>query len=132
MKTLKVKLLVGRSGADVSHTPGDKVDLPVKEAISLVNAGSAVPVEKKVFNEAVNKLKAEEEKRQKIEEQNRIRLEREAYELELLALYGQVVDLEAALAGVVLSDEQKKQLVEELKNREARIGDNTDKQTSNT
>ena len=122
----KIRLLVGRSGSDGSHSPGDVIELPDKEAVRLVEIGSAEPVNKKAFENIVEKVRKAEDERKAIEEQNRIRLERETYELELESLYGQVVELEAALAGVRLTDEEKTALIEGLKNREDRTGNTAD------
>jgi len=97
------------------------------EAARMIEKGIAKAKNKKEQEAILEKARQKQKEREEEEARTRAILEKEALELELLALYGQVVDLEAALVGVVLSDEQKKQLVEELKNREARISDSTDK-----
>ena len=92
------------------------------EAVRLVEDGSAAPINKKAYADALVKFQQVEEERARIEEENRIRLEKEAYELRLLELYGEVVDLEAALAGVRLEEAEREKLIKELEERETKVG----------
>jgi len=41
---MKIKLLVGRAGANFSNDPGEVVDLPSDEATRMVESGKAEPV----------------------------------------------------------------------------------------
>lgn len=126
MKTLKVKLLTGRSGADGSHVPGDKIDLPAKEAISLILSNQAEPVNKKAYEAALadqQKVKFEDEEKQA---EAKSILEKEKLETELNGLYNDVVLKEAELNGVVLNGEQILEMVEELKKRILPITNNID------
>lgn len=50
---VKVKLLVSRSGADGSHSPGDEIEVSAAEAKRMLDAGQiaaiAAPVERAVL-----------------------------------------------------------------------------------
>lgn len=115
---MKITMLIGLSGGDFSLSPGDTTDkFDLDTAMRLIDSGAAKPASKKEYesklaeyNKALDQKRAEEAKA-------KAALEKEAIELELNALYGEVVDKEAALAGVVLEDEQRKKLIEGLKNR---------------
>jgi len=123
MKKVKMKLLVGMSGVDGSHSPGDEIEVPISEAVKLEAAGSAEPLSKKVYASAKAAYEKEAQERKQIEEQNKARLEREAYELELNSLYEKVVELEAAIAGATIDEKQKAELVASLRDRDAKIGE---------
>ena len=41
---MKVKLLVGRCGDGIDQQPGQVIDVPKKEALALLNGGTAEPV----------------------------------------------------------------------------------------
>jgi len=88
--------------------------------MALIEAGSAHPKSKKSYESAKKKYEEAVEERRRIEDENRIRLERESYELKLRDLYAQVVDLEAALAGVSLDEAQREQMITELSRRDGR------------
>jgi len=123
MEKVKMKLLVGMSGVDASYSPGDEAELSISEAVKLEAAGSAEPVNKKVYASAKAAYEKEAQERKQIEEQNKARLEREAYELELNSLYERVVELESAIAGATIDDIQKAELVASLRDRDSKIGE---------
>jgi len=113
MSKLKLKLLTGRSGPDGSHAPGDKIDLPVKEAIALIDSNQAEPINKKSYDIAKKKLQSiEDEERVKEAEANAI-LKKESLELELRELYEKVALKVAEIEGIVLSDDEIKAFVDE-------------------
>ena len=118
---MKVKLLTSLVRDKESYGFGEVVELSDMEAVRFVQKGLAEPANKKQFETFLKKI--EEEKREK-EEQEKIlkaQMEKEKLEAELNALYAEVVEKEALLAGVVLNDEEKFKLIEELKNRESRV-----------
>jgi len=117
MKTLKVKLLTGRSGADGSHVPGDKLDLPVNEAVSLIVSGQAEPTNKQAYESALKDMKVKQLEDEESEAEVKAILEKEQLEAELNTLYNDVVLKEAELNGVVLDGEQILEMVEDLKKR---------------
>jgi len=120
MKRLTVKLLVGRSGANGSNSPGDEIDLPIAEALRLIDAGSAGPVDPKAYDAA----RAAHDKAVAAAAQREARARdlanREALETELTAAYGRVVDLEARLADVHLGDEARAEMIDQLRQRDGR------------
>lgn len=115
MKTLKVKLLTGRSGADGSHVPGDKLDLPVNEAVSLIASGQAEPTNKQAYESALEDIQVKQLEDEESEAEVKAILEKEQLEAELNTLYNDVVLKEAELNGVVLDGEQILEMVEDLK-----------------
>lgn len=117
MKTLKVKLLTGRSGADGSHVPGDKLDLPVNEAVSLIASGQAEPTNKQAYESALEDIQVKQLEDEESEAEVKAILEKEQLEAELNTLYNDVVLKEAELNGVVLDGEQILEMVEDLKKR---------------
>ena len=113
MNKLKLKLLTGRSGPDGSHAPGDKIDLPVKEAIALIDSNQAEPMNNKSYEIAKKKLQSiEDEEKAKEAEANAI-LKKKTLELELRALYEKVALKVAEIEGIVLSDDEIKAFVDE-------------------
>jgi len=117
MKELKVKLLTGRSGTDGSHVPGEKIDLPVREALSLIGSDQAEPVNKQAYQLALKTVQEKEtEDKEKQAGINAI-TQKEQLESKLHSLYEEVVLTEAELNGVVLDGEQVLEMVEELKKR---------------
>ena len=128
MGKLTVILLTGRSGAEGSFAPGDELDLPLMEAISLIDAGSAKPKNKKNYEAALKHIEQAKAEQERIEEENRVRIEKERYENELTLLYAKVIELEALLAGVRLDAESKQAAIDALRDREGRVtlkGDET-------
>jgi hypothetical protein len=115
---MKIKLLSPLSGVKGSFGIGEVINVSDLEAVRLVEKGLAEPVNKKQFTELIEKI--EEEKRAKEEAQKlaEVQAQKEKAEAELNGLYARVVELEAYLAGVTLTDEEKFQAVEELKNRD--------------
>jgi hypothetical protein len=115
---MKIKLLTPLSGVNGSFGVGEVIEVDKNEAIRLIEKELAEPVNKKEFTIFVTKL--EEEKRAKEEAQKlaEVQSQKEKAEAELNGLYARVVELEAYLAGVTLTDEEKFQAVEELKNRD--------------
>ena len=119
---MKVKLLSPLAKADKSHGAGEIIDLGEKEAVRFIKNKLAEPVSKKEFEKLIKKLEEEQRKKEEEEKLLKAQLEKEKLEAELNGLYAEVVEKEAELAGVVLSDEEKLRLVEELKNRETKAG----------
>lgn len=124
MDTLKVKLLVSRSGEDGSHSPGDTIDLPIKEALSLIDSDQATPVNKKAYETAVNAIKALQTAEAEKEAQRTAVLEKETLTAELRDLYAQVARKVAQIEGVVLSDEEVEEFVEKSMKGEDPANDN--------
>lgn len=56
---MKVKLLVGRCGADFSQSPGDIVDVTDGEAARMIEAGQAEPLRFEQKQNASKKQKSE-------------------------------------------------------------------------
>lgn len=113
MSKLKVKLLTGRSGDDGSFVPGDKIDLPLKEALILIEKGQAEPVVKKAYEAALAKKKEQDDADSQKEAELNAALKKEALELELRELYRQVALKVAAIEGIILSDEEITAFVDE-------------------
>ncbi len=78
-------------------------------------------MEKKKFAELKQKIEEEKKKKEEEEKLLKAKLEKEKIEAELNALYEQVIEKEALLAGVSLTDKEKFKLIEELKNREVKV-----------
>ncbi len=123
---MKIKLLSAFSFDKGSFGAGEKIDVDRDTAYRLITKELAEPVNKKEWETFVKKIEEKKEKKKQEEELLQAKLQREALELELNALYEQVVEKEALLAGVVLTDEQKSKLIEELKNRETKVNNTTD------
>jgi hypothetical protein len=115
---MKIKLLTPLSGVNGSFGVGEVIEVDKNEAIRLIEKELAEPVNKKEFATLIAKL--EEEKRAKEEAQKlaEVQANKEKAEAELNGLYVKVVELETYLAGVTLTDKEKFQAVEELKNRD--------------
>ena len=113
MSKLKVKLLTGRSGTDGSFVPGDKIDLPLKEALLLIAKEQAEPVTKKAYEAALAKQKKQDDDDAEREAELKAVLEKETLELELRELYRQVALKVAAIEGIILSDEEITAFVDE-------------------
>lgn len=106
MKTLKVKLLTGRVDSEGSYAPGASIDVPTREAISLVESEQAIPLNKKAYEAAfkdIEALKLEDEERDA--KANAI-MKKESLELELKALYRDVALKTAEIEGVVLTEDE--------------------------
>jgi hypothetical protein len=112
MDTIKLKLLTGRSGDDGSYSPGEIIDLPIKEAIALVNSDQALPTNKKAYDHAVLKLESVKNAEAERLAQSTAILEKETLVSELRELYAQVALKAAQIEGVVLSDEEVEAFVE--------------------
>lgn len=116
--TLELKLLTGRSGDDGSYSPGDKIKLPIKEAIALVESDQAIPTSKKEYEKALALIdKAKTEEAEKEAQVNAI-LEKETLASELRDLYAQVARKAAQIEGIVLTDEEVEAFVEKSMNGE--------------
>lgn len=116
--TLELKLLTGRSGDDGSYSPGDKIKLPIKEAIALVESDQAIPTSKKEYEKALALIdKAKTEEAEKEAQVNAI-LEKETLIGELHDLYAQIALKAAQIEGVVLSDEEVEAFVKKSMNGE--------------
>ncbi|MFZ2967927.1 MAG: hypothetical protein WA080_02595 [Sulfuricurvum sp.] len=122
--TLELKLLTGRSGDDGSYSPGDKIKLPIKEAIALIESDQAIPTNKKEYEKAlasIDKVKTEEAEK---EAQVNAILEKETLTSELRDLYAQVARKAAQIEGVVLTDEEVEAFVEKSMNGEDPAAEN--------
>lgn len=119
MSKLKVKLLTGRSGDDGSFVPGDKTDLPLKEALILIEKGQAEPVVKKAYEAALAKQKEQDDADAQKEAELNAALKKETLELELRELYRQVALKVAEIEGIILSDEEITAFVDEKMQGEA-------------
>lgn len=119
MSKLKVKLLTGRSGTDGSFVPGDKIELPLNEALILIQKEQAEPVVKKAYEEALTKEKKQAEDEAVREAELNAALHKESLELELRELYTQVALKVAELEGIILSDEEITAFVDEKMQGEA-------------
>ena len=113
MSTLKIKLLVGRSGPGGSHSPGESLILPVGEAISLIESNQAEATNKKQFEAAKKKFDSILEEEQKVQAQANAIVKKEALELELRELYTRVALKVAEIEGIILSDEEIASFVDE-------------------
>lgn len=113
MSELRIKLLTGRSGLDGSFLPGDKVALPLQEAISLIQSGQAEAVDKKGYKAAIEQLQVEREQQAMAQAEQKAVLEKERLQNELRELYRQTVLKVAQIEGVVLSEEEIETAVEE-------------------
>jgi len=122
MKTLKVKLLTGRSGVDGSYLPGDKLDLPVGEALSLIATNQAEATNKQAYEAARKAAQEKQLQNEELEAEINAIAKKEQLESELNTLYNDVVLKEAELNGVVLNGEQILEMVEELKKRILPVG----------
>lgn len=112
MNTLKLKLLTGRSGDDGSYSPGDTIDLPIKEALALIDSDQALPTNKKAYEAAIAIIKAQKTADAEQEAQIAAILEKDTLTAELRDLYAQVARKVAQIEGVVLSDEEVEEFVE--------------------
>ncbi len=106
MKKLKIKLLTGRSGADGSFVPGDKIDVDAKEAVALVESEQAEPLNKAEYAKFKESLAAQAAEEAQREAKANAIMQKEALELELKELYVKVAYKHAEIEGVVLSDEE--------------------------
>jgi hypothetical protein len=126
---MKVKLLTSLVRDKESYGFGEVVELSEIEAVRFVEKGLAEPVNKKEFNALLKKLEQEKKEKEEKEKLLKVQMEKERLEAELNSLYAEVVEKEALLAGVVLSDEEKFKLVEELKNRDSKVTADENKDT---
>ncbi|MHB8100374.1 MAG: hypothetical protein ACYDD5_12390 [Sulfuricurvum sp.] len=118
MMTLKLKLLTGRSGDDGSYSPGDQIELPIREAIALVESDQAVPTNKKEYEKAlatIDQIKRDDDEK---EAQATAILEKNTLVSELRDLYAQVALKAAQIEGVVFTDEEVEAFVEKSMNGE--------------
>ena len=114
---MKIKLLSPYSCKDGSFRAGETIEVDDMTAYRMARAGLAELVGKSAKN-FLQKIEAKLEEERKQAEIEAAQREKERLEKELDALYEQVVEKEALLAGVVLDEEQKAKLIEELKSRE--------------
>lgn len=118
MKTMKVKLLVSRSGEDGSFSAGDIIDVSEREAVALIRNGSAEPKDKKAYEKAI----ADEEDAIKIAAEKEAEItaiiKNDTLVSELRGLYAQVALKAAQIEGVVLTDEEVEAFVEKSMNGE--------------
>lgn len=112
MKTLRVKLLVSRSGEDGSHAPGDVIEVGEMEAISLINNGSAEPKDKKAYESVIARIEKEKIEEAEKAAQAQAILDKETLTQELIDLYRQVARKSAQIEGVILTDEEVEAFIE--------------------
>lgn len=112
MNTLKIKLLTGRSGDDGSYLPGESIELPIKEALTLIDSDQALPTNKKAYEAAILKLETQKNTEAEKEAQRTAVLEKETLASELHDLYAQVARKVAQIEGVILTDEEVEEFVE--------------------
>ena len=93
--------------------PGDKIDLPLKEALLLIAKEQAEPVVKKAYEAALAKKKDQDDADAQKEAELNAALKKETLELELRELYRQVALKVAAIEGIILSDEEIAAFVDE-------------------
>lgn len=122
--TLKVKLLTGRSGEDGSYSPGDSVELPIKEALALIDSEQAIASNKKAYEAAIAGIEAQKTADAEREAQRTAVLEKETLTAELRDLYAQVARKVAQIEGVILSDEEVEAFVEKSMKGEDPANDN--------
>jgi hypothetical protein len=115
---MKIKLLTPLSGVNGSFGIGEVIEVDKNEAIRLIEKELAEPVNKKEFATLIAKLEKEKRAKEEAQKLAEVQTQKEKAEAELNGLYARVVELEAYLAGVTLTDEEKFQAVEELKNRD--------------
>ncbi|MCD6433704.1 MAG: hypothetical protein J7L21_06645 [Sulfurimonas sp.] len=111
MKKLKVKLLTGRSSTEGSNSPGDKIDLPINEAVSLVSSGQAEAVNKQAYEAALKSIEAKKLEDEEQEVKVNAILQKETLELELRELYRAVAVKSSELNGVILNEDEIEQFV---------------------
>ena len=124
---MKVKLLTSLVRDKASYGAGETIEVKDNEAVRMIERKLAVATNKKQFETLLEKLEKEKTKEEEQQKLLQAQLQKEKLEAELNALYEQVVEKEALLAGVVLSDEEKFKLIEELKNREVESETETNK-----
>jgi len=115
---MKIKLLSPLSGVKGSFGIGEVINVSDLEAVRLVEKGLAEPVNKKEFATLIAKLEKEKRAKEEAQKLAEVQAQKEKAEAELNGLYARVVELEAYLAGMTLTDEEKFKAVEELKNRD--------------
>lgn len=96
---MKIKLLVGRVSAEGSNSPGDVIDVPDREAYTLITSTppQAAPKVKKEFAELEKRLESEKEKESEkqakiiaIQKDEELRGEADVLLTELLAIVATV------------------------------------------
>lgn len=116
MNKLKIKLLTGRSGSDGSNIPGDKIDVPIREAIALIQTDQAEPTNKKAYEAALKSIEEERELEAEKEAEVNAVVKKETLALELRELYRQVALKVAEIEGIIFSDEEIESFIEEKLN----------------
>ena len=124
---MKVKLLSPLVKADKSYGAGEVIEVSDNTAFRLIKNKLAEPTNKKKFEELLKKIEEEQRKKEEEEKLLKAQLEKEKLEAELNTLYVEVIEKEALLAGVVLKDEEKLKLIEELKSRDTKVTANENK-----
>lgn len=124
---MKVKLLTSLVRDKESYGFGEVIELSDMEAVRFVQKGLAEPTNKKQFETILKKIEEERKKKEEEEKLLKAQMEKEKLEAELNSLYAEVVEKEALLASVVLSDEEKFKLIEDLKNRESKVTEDESK-----
>jgi len=118
---MKVKLLSSLSSINKTYEKDEVIDVTDKQAVRMIKNKLAIPTNKKQYETVIKKLeeaaKQEQEQKRLLEAQ----FAKEKLETELNALYLEVIEKETLLAGVILEDEEKLKLVEELKNRDTKV-----------
>jgi DNA replicative helicase MCM subunit Mcm2 (Cdc46/Mcm family) len=111
MSKMQIKLLTGRSGPDGSHMPGEKIEVGLREAITLIQSNQAEPMNKAAYEKALKAIEDENLKTAEREAEINAIMHKETLELELRDLYAQVALKTAEIEGVILTDEEVKAFV---------------------
>lgn len=105
------------SGTDGTVEVGEVITVDDFLALRYIEKGIAEPRTKKELDAFMSKMEKLKEEQAKKEAEAKAIMEKEKIEVELNSLYLDVVNKEAELEGVVLTEEQTLNMVEELKNR---------------
>jgi len=94
---MKVEFLMALSGVDGVHESGSKAEVPDAEALRLIDAGIAMPANKKEHDVAVKKAIAAEEAELEKQKEVEVALYREELEAEKAKLEERVKEIEDLL-----------------------------------
>jgi len=96
---MKIKLLIGRSGADSSVPAGKEIDVSDKEALVLIQSvpPKAEAVDDKEYQKAIKKVKAEEKKTADKNKEMELLLQKEELEAEKVTLEARLAEINEIL-----------------------------------
>jgi hypothetical protein len=86
--------------------PGDKIEVGLREAITLIKSNQAEPMNKAAYEKALKVIEDENLQRAEREAEINAVMHKETLELELKDLYRQVAIKTAEIEGVILTDEE--------------------------